>query len=646
MLSFLLLKHGVAPGDGTPGHAHLAGAEGLPVTAEIICEGGLIRCEKPNTEAAALSVQVDLGAATLEAIGGPAELCRDPRQWSADGSAAPADEPADEARIAPGSPPLLPDGLAPLGTLTLQTCLLPDRDRPYLLSLELARHRIMLFYNKLEEWGLFDLPSSDHAMRLFEAARAWFSSALVAGRSNDHRGYEDQTHLAALRALWLGIEASERLAIADARANFAPRASGRIFAEAMESSPMGPATGKRQPSAIITPERTGVVLADKPYVGVAVSPDAFQETTQRTVADTAEFIQVPTRWIELEPVEGSYNFKKTDRWIEWSVRHAKRTVTAGPIIDFRPRCVPDWLFIWENDYDTLRDLVREHVKAVVTRYRKTVPRWIIASGLHVNDYFRLSFDQMMDLTKESVALVRKLHPNARCLVELTHPWGEYYTHNRKSVPPLLYAEMLSQAGIQIDGFGLRVQMGQPRAGQSVRDLMAFSDLLDRYAGLERPISLTAVGCPSAPPNIANHNNGTDADTPIPGDLTEPAPADSTAPNNAPKGAPLPQDGWHGPWTPARQADWLTAYVSVALAKPYVQSVTWHELVDSNNPVEMPSGGLVDQNGSTKPAAAHMAELKNALAAATRPQNLDPDALLASDTQQPHRKVSTPTEHTP
>ena len=39
-----------------------------------------------------------------------------------------------------------------IGEFTLQTCLLPDRDQPYLLCLELARHRVMTLYAKLEDW--------------------------------------------------------------------------------------------------------------------------------------------------------------------------------------------------------------------------------------------------------------------------------------------------------------------------------------------------------------------------------------------------------------------------------------------------------------------------------------------------------------
>ena len=35
----------------------------------------------------------------------------------------------------------LPYDAGPLGRLMLQTCLLPDRDKPYILAVEVARHR-------------------------------------------------------------------------------------------------------------------------------------------------------------------------------------------------------------------------------------------------------------------------------------------------------------------------------------------------------------------------------------------------------------------------------------------------------------------------------------------------------------------------
>ena len=61
--------------------------------------------------------------------------------------------------------------------------------------------------------------------------------------------------------------------------------------------------------------------------------------------------------------------------------------------------------------------------------------------------------------------------------------GEYYAANQRSIPPLLYAEMIVQSGIQFDVFGVQLRFGIPRDGCWQRDLFQISCLLDRFAAL-------------------------------------------------------------------------------------------------------------------------------------------------------------------
>src|SRR5690606_8534295 len=158
-LTFALIEHAhTGPARTAAGalrHAHLLGPDDVPVQADIrIADGGtgggiaaasrgqgggsVIRAEKRGNESAALAVQFELH---------------------------PEDGLSHEG-----------------GQITLQTCLLPERtagQRPYLLSLELARHRLMLFLNKLEDWALFDLPATHPVMQRFEQARTAFTDAVV-----------------------------------------------------------------------------------------------------------------------------------------------------------------------------------------------------------------------------------------------------------------------------------------------------------------------------------------------------------------------------------------------------------------------------------------------------------------------------------
>ncbi|MEM1185777.1 MAG: endo-1,4-beta-xylanase [Planctomycetota bacterium] len=617
MLSFLVFE-GDTPAEAlTLRHECLVGPEEVPVAGDVSFEQGLARCAKTNSDAASLSLQVTLDAKSLalldaHAIGEDAPLDANQLQERLN-----ADR-AERARLSPGraageaTPQQTAEAngfsaLSPLGVLTLRTCLLPERERPYLLSLELARHRLMLFLNKLEEWQLFDLPPDHPILELFEQARLIFTEALVVQRNTDtdpagvpdvSHGYSPEAHRLATRALWLAVEASERLAIEHAARDFGPRVSGQIYTELVERTPSGHPGRARANTPVLSPDRPGIVLPQRPVLGSVISPSSFSPAAQTVASQTLDFVQMPMRWIEMEPTEGKYSFKRTDQWIEWAVRKARLPVFAGPVIDFRSACVPEWLYIWENDYETLRELVYEHLRNLVTRYRRTISRWTVMSGIHVNDNFHFNFDQMMDLTRVCVQVGRKLHPTAKIFVELSQPWGEYYTRNRRSLPPILYAEMVSQAGISVDGFSVRVQMGQPEHGQSARDLMSFSAMLDRYAVLEKPIALT-IGVPS--------------DTP-----------EST---NAPELADRQPGFWRGDWSPEQQADWATAVAGIALAKPFVQSVAWHELYDVPQPAEMPRGGLIDVQGQPKPAVSRMSELRDALKNSAVPPRLRDAALL-------------------
>jgi hypothetical protein len=570
MLSFVLFEADQGEAGWAPRQVYLYGPDGLPVPSEITLERDLLMCRKPTPDAAGLSLQSRLVT--------PAEM----------GQIGDAD--------AAGGP--IP---APLGVLSLRTCLLPERDEPYLLSLELARYRLMLFLNKMEDWGLSDLPGDGPIMPRFEAARRAFTEALVAqridaGTDQSKYGFSMRADTLARRALAIAVDAGERLALHKATREAAARAAGTTYKAAVAAYEAATQESPPPEAAIIVAGTTGVTLPGRPALGCAVNPNLFTDEHQRAVAAACDFVSIPMRWTDLEPAEGKYAFKNTDRWIEWAVRKAKIPIVAGPVIDFRPRCSPDWLYIWENDYETLRQYIEEHLRQVVTRYRRTVARWTVASGLHVNGNFKLTFEQMMDLTRLCVTRVKKLHPTAKVQLEITQPWGEYYAYDRRSLPPHVYAEMLVQASVPVDAFGLRIQVGQPIAGQSTRDLLALSNLLDHYASVEKPIAVSVLGAPSQPPKIERVDQ-----------------------------QPMDPGYWRAPWSEAQQAEWLGKVVGVAASKPFVQSVCWQEVGDSpagQGCAEMPDGGLLNAAGQPKPALRRLFEIRQAMREGRPPGGLE------------------------
>lgn len=519
-----------------PLHHHcLVGKEECTVPGTIAFESGQLVCRKHSNDAAALSLQVDAG---------------------------------------------------PAGRLTLQTCLLPDRPEPYLLDLELARHRIMLLLNKLEEWSFSDLPGDHPVMTGFERARELFTQALISPRSPGG-GYSSEQARLARRSLELGIDAGERLAMLQAERELTAKWAPRAAAPAEDD--LDPAQGR-------APEPVA------PTIGCLLHPDQFAEPLQRIIAKNFDFISCPLRWNEIEKDESRHTFAPSDRWIEWAVRTAKLPVAAGPVIDFSARSLPRWIYIWEHDYKTIRELVYEQLKAVVTRYRRTVTRWTVCSGFNVNAAFDLRLEEMIDLTRLCVLTVRKLQPSATILVEIDQPFGEAGTHLDRSIAPVLYAGLVKDAGIAIDGFGLRLQVGDGECGRSTRDLMQLSAQLDTYSQFDKPVHITAIGAPSQalkgrPARPAREIEARAWD--LGGDPGH----------------------WRRPWGATAQAEWLTQAVTMAVAKPFVHSVAWQQLFDIENGGEMRQGGLITADGRAKPSLKRMGEVTSSIRAKSSPTRL-------------------------
>lgn len=425
------------------------------------------------------------------------------------------------------------------GNVMLETTRLPERDEPYILNLELARGRVMRLMQKREEWGLFDIAEAAQINEKALEARDLLLEAITS-QQDPAKASEFGD-----RCLQLVLPVSEQAALAHADLLLQRRIATRNF-------PRG-AFGIRVEHAIVS------------------------EVYRRALVPNADFVRMPMWWKVIEPQEQQFNWQQIDEWMEF-LRRARLPVVAGPLVHFTEVAIPEWLYIWEHDYETVRDLLYEHIERVVTRYGPQVALWNVISGLHVNAQFSFTFDQLMDLTRMAVSLVKKIQTAGRTMIELTQPWGEYYASNQRSIPPMLYAEMIVQSGIQFDVFGVQLRFGLPREGCWQRDLFQVSSLLDRFATFGKPVMISALQVPSAAWDAAAG-----------GDAVGVA------------------GTWRRPWSEALQAKWLEAVTDVALSKPFVEAICWQDLVDI--PVKMlamtpgaqsvPHGGLANLDASPK-----------------------------------------------
>jgi len=300
-----------------------------------------------------------------------------------------------------------------------------------------------------------------------------------------------------------------------------------------------------------------------------------------TLAANFDYAVLPMRWKQIQPHEHTFDTAPLDEWVDLLTKK-RLPIIAGPLIDLTDDEVPDWMFMWEHDFDTMRELAYEYVQKVVTRYRKSVSVWNVCAGLHTNSVFTLSFEQIIELTRLLVAQVKTLLPSARTLVTVKFPFGEHHARSRASVPPMLYAEMVAQSGINFEAFGLEYEMGVASPGMYTRDLFQFSSMLDKFSTLGRPLFLTSLNVPGRA-------------TPDPHDRSEG------------KLDPILAGKWKRPWDPDLQAEWLAAAYRIALSKPYIESIAWGNLADISP--SLPAGGLLDDMLKPKPSFNRLQEMR-------------------------------------
>jgi hypothetical protein len=196
--------------------------------------------------------------------------------------------------------------------------------------------------------------------------------------------------------------------------------------------------------------------------------------------------------------------------------------------------------------------------------------------------FNYSEEQRLRLVVDAVDRVRAVDQRTPLVMGFDQPWGEYIARKDQELTPMHFADTLVRGELGLAGVGLEINYGYWPGGTLPRDPLELHRQIDRWSQVGVPLIVFL----SAPSN------------------SDP---DSFARNPARPLADLRAGGV----TPAWQhvlAQWL---LPLLLAKPSVQAVVWDPWQD-NQPHEMPSGGLVDQEGHFKPAVQTLIELRREL----------------------------------
>jgi hypothetical protein len=302
-------------------------------------------------------------------------------------------------------------------------------------------------------------------------------------------------------------------------------------------------------------------------IGLESDPSAAPWMSKVVSAFNA--VQLHCAWKTLAPTEGKHRWDDLDAQLVWATRQ-KLAVQAGPLIDLRPGALPDWIWLWAGDFDAILGMMVDVVRQAVSRYRGKIPLWHLIHRPGTTDILGMSEEDQIRLTARLLQVARQADPSAQFVVGLDRPWAEWMASSQFQLGPLHLADYLARAELGMSGISIEVAPGYSAPGSYMRDLLDFSRLLDLYALLNYPLYVTIV-MPSG------HETDPQADPNI----------------------HVESDQWPTAPSEATQAAIASRWIALAIAKPFVRSVAWRQLDDSN-PHQYPHGGLIRTNKTPKP----------------------------------------------
>ncbi len=422
------------------------------------------------------------------------------------------------------------------GRLTLSTGSLMEQPRPYHLPLELARGTIGQLSSQLAEWRTLGLTVPEKVTQGLSEAMGYFGRAAVG-----ERDLQESAQLAE-RAIRIALDAAEGLV----------------------DSYVDHAIAVRRPAG----EKLSVLLGGN--LGSRL-PD--QSAAEQFLSSFNAAV-VPACWREIEAGQESHRWDVCDRQIEWCRTRSLR-VCGGPLLQLDPRSLPDWLYLYEDDFDNLLSCVTEYVRAAVARYRGKVDLWQCAGRLTSAEILSLTEEEKLRLAAGTIEMARAIDPDTPLLVSFDQPWGEYLSRREMDLPPLYFADALVRSGLDLSGVMLEINLGYHPGGTLPRTPLEFSRQLDYWSLLGLPL-FVSLTVPSA-----------DHDDPL-----------------AQRRVRVPAGGW----TASTQQAWVARYVPLILSKPSVQGVFWNQLYDSQ-PHDFPHGGLFDEQDRPKSALDSLAGIR-------------------------------------
>lgn len=328
----------------------------------------------------------------------------------------------------------------------LQTTSLSEARDSYILEVELARGELSRLRNFYYLWTGAGLKSApDLEQKIAEAHQAFRSGI-----------FSDQPGTACLESIRLTHEAMDRLIqlYTRQRITFRQQRTQRF------------------------PMFVGCRLKNPP-----VLEEHFLEAFNSVL--------VGTRWSELEPEDGKFDWENLDRLVDWAVSR-RLFCLGGPLLDLSTDCFPSWMSSWKSDLVNLSSIVSGFVETVVGRYVGRIRHWEVVCGANRGGAGELSEEKRLNLVIRTIEAAQQVDEQIQISLRVIQPWGEYLSSTENRLPPIQFVDTLRRSGAKVSEVNLEFRFGTAPMCSQHRDMLNMSQLLDHWSLLQVPLNVMAA----------------------------------------------------------------------------------------------------------------------------------------------------------
>jgi hypothetical protein len=431
----------------------------------------------------------------------------------------------------------IPFQVAGYGEITLCTGSLMERERPYLLLLELARGTLNRIRNYVADYQQLGLQLSEALRNQIRQAQQRFVTAATSPED------EPESEALAQQTIQTCLKVIHQLAL-----------EGAQFVLEL-----------RRQQTVQLPTLLATNLNQIPQ----------GEAAEQALVAAFNTAAIPVLWRDIEPNTGQYCWDAFDQKLAWCQRKGLR-VCAGPLLRIDRFALPDWVYLWEEDFDQLQSCVVDLLRTAAQRYLGKIHVWHVAAGMNVGGELDLTEEQRLRLSVAAIDALRSADPQTPVVISFDQPWAEYMAREDYELSPLHFADALARTDLGIAGIGLEINLGYWPHGTLPRDLLEINRMIDRWACLNLPLLIV---------------------------LTVPGPDPLAWRKSEVVGVEQNGDASSDP-----HSDFVERLMTLAVSKPAVHGVLWNELSDAE-PHSFPHAGLFDGNRRPKPALANIARLR-------------------------------------